>query len=69
MIDSDIERILENLKEIENTFSKEELDNTEDFSIRWRFYDIKNHLKNIGEKNISFRKNLETTIKNYYDWL
>lgn len=69
MIKPNINTILNNLKQIEDTFSKEELANTDDDSIRWRFYDIESQLKAIEEKNIRFRENLENTISNHYDWL
>ena len=69
MIKPNINIILNNLKKIEDTFSKEELTNTDDDSIRWKFYDIESQLKIIEEKHIRFRENLENTISNHYDWL
>jgi|DEB0MinimDraft_6_1074348.scaffolds.fasta_scaffold20401_2 hypothetical protein len=69
MIKPNINTILNNLKQIEDTFSKEELANTDDDSIRWRFYDIRSQIDSIEAKNNRFRERLENTISNHYDWL
>jgi len=69
MIKTNINTILNDLKHIEDRFSKEELSNTNDDSIRWIFYDIRNQLDSIEVKNNRFREMLENTIRNHYDWL
>jgi len=69
MLKPNINTILNNLKQIEDRFSKEELANTDDDSIRWRFYDIRSQIDSIEAKNDRFRERLENTISNHYDWL
>ncbi len=69
MLKPNINTILNNLKQIEDRFSKEELANTGDDSIRWRFYDIRSQIDSIEAKNDRFRERLESTISNHYDWL
>jgi len=69
MIKTNINTILNDLKHIEDRFSKEELANTNDDSIRWIFYDIRSQLDSIEVKNNRFREMLENTIRNHYDWL
>ena len=69
MLKPNINTILNNLKQIEDRFSKEELANTDDDSIRWRFYDIRSQIDSIEAKNDRFRERLESTISNHYDWL
>ena len=69
MIKTNINTILNDLKQIEDRFSKEELTNTNDDSIRWIFYDIRSQIDSIEAKNNRFREMLENTIRNHYDWL
>ena len=69
MIKPNINTILNNLKQIEDTFSKEELANTDDDSIRWLFYDIQTQLDIIENKTYRFKENLEMVIKNHHTWL
>tara|TARA_R110000824_G_scaffold231960_1_gene419851 strand:- start:756 stop:965 length:210 start_codon:yes stop_codon:yes gene_type:complete len=69
MIKTNINTILNDLKHIEDRFSKEELANTNDDSIRWIFYDIRSQIDSIEAKNNRFREMLENTIRNHYDWL
>lgn len=69
MIKPNINTILNQLSKIEKEFPKEELENVDDNSIRWLFYDIRTQLENIENKTNRFRENLENTISNHYDWL
>lgn len=69
MIKPNINTILNQLSKIEKEFPKEELENVDDNSIRWLFYDIRTQLENIENKNNRFRESLENTISNHYDWL
>ena len=69
MIKPNVNQILTHLTDLEKRFTKEELANTNDDSIRWRFHDIRNELKTIVSKSDKFRTSLENTIRNHYDWL
>ena len=69
MIESNINKIKGLLRIIEKEFPKEELENVDDNSIRWLFYDIQTQLDIIENKTYRFKESLEMVIKNHHTWL
>tara|TARA_Y100001973_G_C5021180_1_gene243222 strand:+ start:366 stop:581 length:216 start_codon:yes stop_codon:yes gene_type:complete len=63
----DIEKVKEILSEMKLRFSEEELNNTDDDSVRWLFHDAYKHLDHLKSSHLDLLDNIRDVARRY-EW-